>query len=122
MQLAKFVVDWKWSIETKGKERGSHGQPADHLRITWELSPGCLCSKLQEHTHDPDKGYTNGKASVTYDLICKSDGDGDWFGVFWESLSQKKTRAIAMATPIVVAAIKNPVIMVGDSDGDDDVD
>ena len=61
-------------------------------------------------------------AAIKNLAIMVSDGDGDWFGVFWESLSQKKTRAIAMATPIVVAAIKNPVIMVGDSDGDDDVD
>ena len=41
---------------------------------------------------------------------------------FQESLFQKKIRAMMTATPIIVAMIKNPVLMVSDGDGDGDID
>ena len=34
----------------------------------------------------------------------------------------EKDKSYSMATPIVEAVIKNPVIMVSDGDGDDDID
>ena len=39
----------------------SHGQPADHLRITWGLSPGCPYSKLQSALMILMKAIPSGK-------------------------------------------------------------
>ena len=65
VETAKRRLKWQ-NASRNGKRRvetakWSHGQPADHLRITWGLSPGCPYSKLQSALMILMKAIPSGK-------------------------------------------------------------